>query len=145
FLRFGSIHRNTYFDSPRVLNQDLSLKGSPLVFLAGQMTGVEGYMESAAMGIMAALAVTTRISGRILSPPPADTATGALIRYITDDKNTNFQPMNINFGIMEPLDVPKKSRKLARLEKESLSFESWMKLSGISKDPFPKQATGNDT
>jgi len=132
FLRFGSIHRNTFFDSPRVLNEDFSIKGYPLVFLAGQVTGVEGYMESAATGIMAALAVLAKISGKAFSAPAADTAIGALINYITDEKNTNFQPMNINFGIMEPLDVPKKTRKQARLEKESLSFETWLKSPCVS-------------
>ncbi len=134
FLRFGSIHRNTFLDSPRVLNKNLSIKGLPLIFLAGQITGVEGYMESAAMGIMAAIALSAMLSGRAFSPPPADTAIGALIQHITDEENTNFQPMNINFGIMEPIDAPKKTRKLARLEKESRSFETWLRISGFSPD-----------
>jgi len=132
FLRFGSIHRNTFIDSPKVLNENLSIKGFPLIFLAGQITGVEGYMESAAMGIMAATALGAMLSGTAFFPPPADTAIGALVRYITDDKNMNFQPMNINLGIMEPIDAPKKARKLARLEKESRSFETWLRISGFS-------------
>ncbi|HHO76737.1 MAG TPA: methylenetetrahydrofolate--tRNA-(uracil(54)-C(5))-methyltransferase (FADH(2)-oxidizing) TrmFO [Deltaproteobacteria bacterium] len=132
YLRFGSIHRNTFFDSPKVLNKDLSIKGFPLVFLAGQVTGVEGYMESAAMGIVAALAALAKMSGRVFSPPGPDTATGALISYITDEHTTKFQPMNINFGIMEPLDAPKKLRQQARLEKESLSFETWLKSFDVS-------------
>lgn len=128
FERFGSIHRNTFLDSPRVLNKDLSIKGYPCTFLAGQITGVEGYMESAASGILAALSALAKISGEGFSPPGADTALGALVHYITDENAANFQPTNINFGIMESPDVHKKLRKQARLEQESRSFETWMIL-----------------
>ena len=126
FERFGSIHRNTFFDSPRVLNKDLSINGLPNTFLAGQITGVEGYMESAATGILAALSVLAKISGEDFYPPGADTAIGALVHYITDETNTKFQPTNINFGIMESPDVPKKIRKQVRLERASSSFAQWM-------------------
>jgi len=125
FERFGSIHRNTFFDSPRVLNQDLSIKGYPLTFLAGQITGVEGYMESAATGILSALSVLAKILGADFSPPGADTALGALVHYITDENTAGFQPTNINFGIMESLDVPKRLRKQARLDKAVSSFMKW--------------------
>jgi methylenetetrahydrofolate--tRNA-(uracil-5-)-methyltransferase len=126
FERFGSIHRNTFFDSPRVLNKDLSIKGYPCTFLAGQITGVEGYMESAATGILAALSALAKISATDFSPPGPDTAIGALVHYITDESAANFQPTNINFGIMESPDVPKKLRKQARLEMASRSFAQWM-------------------
>ena len=126
FERFGSIHRNTFFDSPRVLNKDLSIKGYPCTFLAGQITGVEGYMESAATGILAALSALAKISGESFYPPGADTAIGALVHYITDENAADFQPTNINFGIMESPDVPKKLRKQIRLETASHSFAQWM-------------------
>jgi methylenetetrahydrofolate--tRNA-(uracil-5-)-methyltransferase len=127
FERYGSIHRNTFFDSPRVLNEDLSIKGYPQTFLAGQVTGVEGYMESAATGILAALSLLAKASDDKFCAPPPDTAMGALVHYITDKTNTVFQPMNINFGIMELPEAPKKLRKQIRLEKESTSFERWFK------------------
>lgn len=127
FERFGSIHRNTFLDSPRVLNKDLSLKGYPLIFLAGQVTGVEGYMESAATGILAGLSLLAKTSGTGFLPPRADTAIGALIHYITDENTKDFQPMNVNFGIMESPDVPKKLRNQARVDREACSFQEWMK------------------
>lgn len=127
FLRHGSIHRNTYLDSPRVLEQDLSLKGSPALFLAGQITGVEGYMESAATGILAGVSLLARLKGRQFSPPGADTALGALIHYITDQNTAGFQPTNTNFGIMEQPDVPKKGRAEVRSERADLSFRQWLK------------------
>lgn len=127
FLRHGSIHRNTYLDSPRVLEQDLSLKGSPNLFLAGQITGVEGYMESSATGILAGVSLLARLKGRPFSPPRADTALGALIHYITDRNTADFQPTNTNFGIMEQPDVPKKGRAEVRSERAYLSFTQWLK------------------
>lgn len=131
FLRYGSIHRNTFFDSPRILNKDLTVKGQNNLFLAGQITGVEGYMESAAAGIMAALSMKARFSGQTLSPPGTDTAIGALIHHITDPEIKDFQPMNINFGIMDSPDVHKRIRKQARLEREASSFSAWLdSLSG---------------
>jgi methylenetetrahydrofolate--tRNA-(uracil-5-)-methyltransferase len=126
YLRCGSIHRNTFIDSPRVLSEDLSLKGNPNIFMAGQITGVEGYMESASMGIAAALSVLARLAGRDFVPPRADTAIGALLHYITQSATDRFQPTNINFGIMEEPDAPKKDRKQKRLENEERSFEMWM-------------------
>lgn len=133
FHRYGSIHRNTYFDSPRVLARDLSIRGYPNTFLAGQLTGVEGYLESASTGIFAGLSLLSRLEGKDLPLPPADTALGALVQYITEPREERFQPSNINFGIMEaPGDVPKKRRKEARLERESISFDTWFdSLSGL--------------
>ncbi|HNY65487.1 MAG TPA: methylenetetrahydrofolate--tRNA-(uracil(54)-C(5))-methyltransferase (FADH(2)-oxidizing) TrmFO [Deltaproteobacteria bacterium] len=126
YLRYGSIHRNTFLDSPRVLLPDLSLRGFPNTYAAGQITGVEGYMESASMGMAAAFSLLARLDGRDFVPPPADTAIGALIQYITQSAADVFQPTNINFGIMEEPDAPKKYRKQKRLEQESRSFERWM-------------------
>lgn len=134
FLRWGSIHRNTYLDSPRVLKGDLSMRGLPLTFLAGQITGVEGYLESASTGIYAALGLLARLRGKELPLPPADTALGALVQHVTGPCEGRFQPSNINFGIMKaPEDVPRKRRKEARMERESVSFEKWIEsLSGLT-------------
>jgi methylenetetrahydrofolate--tRNA-(uracil-5-)-methyltransferase len=127
YLRYGSIHRNTFIDSPLVLREDLSLRGHPNTYLAGQITGVEGYMESASMGIAAGLSLHAHLCGREFTPPPACTAIGALIHYITQSATDMFQPTNINFGIMEEPDAPKKYRKQRRLELEAQFFEMWMK------------------
>jgi len=103
FLRFGSIHRNTYLCSPKVLNPDLSLKGHPKVYLAGQITGVEGYLESSACGLMAGIFVLQRIKKERHSPPPVNTALGSLLKYIIASEPKNFQPTNIHFGLLDPL------------------------------------------
>lgn len=127
FFRYGSIHRNTFLDSPRVLKDDLSMREYPNVYLAGQITGVEGYVESAATGIVAGHSLLARLSHRDFTPPSADTAIGALLQYITRFTGDRFQPSNINFGIMEEPEAPKKYRKQVRLENESTSFDRWMK------------------
>jgi methylenetetrahydrofolate--tRNA-(uracil-5-)-methyltransferase len=135
FLRHGSVHRNTYLDSPRILDQDLSLKGCPSIFLAGQITGVEGYMESAATGILSGISMLARLKGSRFTPPAADTALGALIHYITDRNTVLFQPTNINFGIMEEINAPNKRRNEARSSRASSAFEVWKKsLEGILHD-----------
>ncbi|OPY75608.1 MAG: Methylenetetrahydrofolate--tRNA-(uracil-5-)-methyltransferase TrmFO [Syntrophorhabdus sp. PtaU1.Bin153] len=100
FLRYGSIHRNTYINSPAVLARDLRLSGNERIFLAGQITGVEGYVESAAMGLLAGISACASVRGHIFSPPPEDTFVGALLNYITTE-NKHFQPMNVNFGLLK--------------------------------------------
>jgi methylenetetrahydrofolate--tRNA-(uracil-5-)-methyltransferase len=102
FLRMGSIHRNTYVCGPRVLRADLSLKGHPRVYLAGQVTGVEGYLESAACGLLAGTFVWQRMRGLAHSAPPANTAMGALLRYVTASDEKNYQPQNANFSLFDP-------------------------------------------
>jgi methylenetetrahydrofolate--tRNA-(uracil-5-)-methyltransferase len=97
FLRLGSIHRNTYVCGPKVLRADLSLKGHPSVYLAGQITGVEGYLESAACGLLAAIFIEQRLKKAPHSAPPANTALGALLRYVTAQDEKNYQPQNANF------------------------------------------------
>jgi methylenetetrahydrofolate--tRNA-(uracil-5-)-methyltransferase len=101
FLRLGSIHRNTYVCGPKVLRPDLSLKGHPRVYLAGQITGVEGYLESAACGMMAAMFIEQRYQSLPHSAPPANTALGALLRHITAADTKNYQPANIHFGLFD--------------------------------------------
>jgi methylenetetrahydrofolate--tRNA-(uracil-5-)-methyltransferase len=124
-LRHGSIHRNTYLDSPRIIRKDLSLKECPDLFLAGQITGVEGYMESAATGILSGISLLARLKGKCFTPPGADTACGALIHFITDETAHPFQPTNINFGIMERVDAPKNKRNEIRSEQAARSFAQW--------------------
>ncbi|OGP88288.1 MAG: methylenetetrahydrofolate--tRNA-(uracil(54)-C(5))-methyltransferase (FADH(2)-oxidizing) TrmFO [Deltaproteobacteria bacterium RBG_19FT_COMBO_43_11] len=115
FIRYGSVHRNTYIHSPALLKPSLQLKNNPNVFFAGQITGVEGYMESTAMGLIAGLNVANIIEGKQLQPPPSATAIGSLISYITSPAAAdNFQPMNINFGLLELLPL-KKSKKKDRI------------------------------
>jgi methylenetetrahydrofolate--tRNA-(uracil-5-)-methyltransferase len=112
FMRYGSIHRNTYINSPKLLRPTLQLKGKELILFAGQIVGVEGYAESAAMGLLAGINAS-RVSMEA-SPivPPAETSMGALIRYITDESIKEFQPMNINFGLFPSInDVPKSKKK----------------------------------
>ena len=104
FLRYGVMHRNTFIDSPRLLNGDFSLRSNPLIFLGGQITGVEGYMESAASGLMAGINLARRLVGQETVVLPQDTMIGALSRYISDESVKNFQPMGANFGVLPPLE-----------------------------------------
>jgi methylenetetrahydrofolate--tRNA-(uracil-5-)-methyltransferase len=103
FVRWGSVHRNSFVDSPRLLEGSLQLKGHPHLLVAGQITGVEGYMESAAMGIVAGVNAFRQSVGIAPVVPPPTTAMGALINYITRSEQIPFQPMNVNFGLFPPL------------------------------------------
>ena len=112
FARMGSIHRNTYINSPALLQTSLQLKTNPQIFFAGQITGVEGYMESTAMGLLAGLNAAFVLEGKQLKLPPPATAIGALLHYITSPESaSNFQPMNINFGILEHLPIKRMKKK----------------------------------
>ncbi|HOJ52332.1 MAG TPA: methylenetetrahydrofolate--tRNA-(uracil(54)-C(5))-methyltransferase (FADH(2)-oxidizing) TrmFO [Syntrophales bacterium] len=103
FARYGSIHRNTFVNSPALLNPALELRDHAGLFLAGQITGVEGYIESAAMGLLAGLAVACYLRKKEFLPPPPTTAIGALLTHITTAPKKDFQPMNVNFGLFPPL------------------------------------------
>jgi methylenetetrahydrofolate--tRNA-(uracil-5-)-methyltransferase len=102
FLRLGSIHRNTYVCGPRVLRPDLSLKGHPTVYLAGQITGVEGYLESSACGLLAGIFIEQRVKGLPHRSPPANTALGALLRHVTSSDPKGYSPQNANFSLYDP-------------------------------------------
>ncbi|MGK5085437.1 methylenetetrahydrofolate--tRNA-(uracil(54)-C(5))-methyltransferase (FADH(2)-oxidizing) TrmFO [Bdellovibrionota bacterium FG-1] len=102
FLRLGSIHRNTYVCGPKVLRPDLSIKGHPKTYLGGQITGVEGYLESAACGMLAAMFIEQRIHGAPHEAPPANTALGALLRHVTGSDPKHYQPANMHFGLFDP-------------------------------------------
>lgn len=130
FVRYGSIHRNSYIDAPRLLGPELELRQRPSVRLAGQITGVEGYIESTAMGLVAAKLMAARLLGRAAVPPPADTAMGALYHHITRPRAPKepFVPMNINYGLMPPLTSGrhnKSDRRRALAARAQASFETW--------------------
>ncbi len=110
FLRYGVMHRNTYINSPENLNADFSLKTRPTVFFAGQITGVEGYVESAASGILSAVHAYNSLCGKEVVIPPETTVCGALSRHISSP-NKDFQPMNANFGILPPLEKYVRDKK----------------------------------
>jgi methylenetetrahydrofolate--tRNA-(uracil-5-)-methyltransferase len=111
FVRFGSLHRNTFIDAPRHLMPTLQWRGRPSLFFAGQITGVEGYIESAASGLLAGVNAARLIHGKEPVAPPATTALGALLVYITDPARKDFQPMNANFGVIPALEARIKGRE----------------------------------
>ena len=126
FLRLGSMHRNTYVNAPVVLSSRLELKSRPGLFLAGQITGVEGYLESAATGLWLGMLLGHESRGLNLSRPPIDTALGALLHHLKKEEK-NFQPSNVNFGLFPPLKVraKKSRRKELHGERAVRSFEKW--------------------
>jgi methylenetetrahydrofolate--tRNA-(uracil-5-)-methyltransferase len=112
FARLGGIHRNTFLNSPRYLDAQMRLKSRPHIRFAGQITGVEGYVESAAMGLLAGRLAVAEITGQALEAPPPETAMGALVHHITGGADAkSFQPMNVNFGLFPPLDAARGGRK----------------------------------
>jgi len=129
FCRYGSMHRNTFINSPILLDNSLQWKGKSGLFLAGQITGVEGYVESAATGLLAGINAARLLQGKGLEPPPADTALGALVHYITEADPDHFQPMNINFGLLPPLGgekkIPFKERRKRYWLRSVVAVEQW--------------------
>ena len=127
FARLGSIHRNTFIDAPRLLEESLQLKHHPALFFAGQITGVEGYMESTAMGLLSGINAYRYAKGRTTVVPPFTTAMGALVHYITHSLTVPFQPMNINFGLFPPISGRNKGRgRRILLAKRALKeMEEW--------------------
>ena len=123
FLRYGVMHRNTYLDSPRLLDRYYRLKSAPRIAFAGQMTGVEGYVESCASGFLVGVELARRLQGKAPIDFPQETAIGALGLYVSNPSVGVFQPMNINFGIIPPLDhrVKGKRNKNAELSQRSLA------------------------
>jgi len=126
FIRYGVIHRNTYVQSPQLLNDTLQMRSYPNVFFAGQITGVEGYVESAATGILAGRNAARLVQGRPLLRLPPTTMLGALVDYVAHYDGKDFQPMNANWGIVPPLpdkirDKKEKNRLLAERGLEALS------------------------
>lgn len=128
FVRLGSVHRNTFLNSPLLLSPSLELRKKPGLFFAGQLTGVEGYVESAAMGIVAGINAARRILGKNDVVPPATTTIGALVRHITTADPCNFQPMNVNFGILpSPREKGDRRGKRLRMAQRALrDMREWM-------------------
>ncbi len=127
YARFGSLHRNTFINSPSLLLRTLQLQQEPRIFFAGQITGVEGYMESTAAGLVAGLQAARYSTGQLPLTPPPTTVTGALLGCITDKAAADFQPMNANFGILPPLEkkVPKSQRKELLARRALQDIKSW--------------------
>lgn len=112
FARYGSVHRNTYLNAPRHLGPDLRLRERPWIFVAGQMAGVEGYVESSALGYLAGVNAAAAARGAAAPPPPATTAHGALLRYLSEADPRRFQPMNVNYGLFPPVEgLPRRTKK----------------------------------
>ncbi|MDO5675812.1 MAG: methylenetetrahydrofolate--tRNA-(uracil(54)-C(5))-methyltransferase (FADH(2)-oxidizing) TrmFO [bacterium] len=127
FLRLGSIHRNTFLCAPAVLRQDLSLQQALNIHVAGQLSGVEGYVESAAAGLLAGIHVSRKVLGLPVSLPPAESAHAALMRHLTQSDPAHFQPSNINFSLFVPLEgrIPKKQRAALRAEAALQAIDQW--------------------
>jgi len=125
FLRYGSIHRNTFINSPLFIDGALSFRERPDIFIAGQLSGVEGYLESTAMGLVAGINAARRVLGFPPVPVPGTTAHGALVRYITESDPEHFQPSNINLGLFPPLEKRVKDRKLKRRLVAERALADW--------------------
>ena len=130
FLRFGSIHRNTYIDSPRLLGPHLELRSRPDLYFGGLLTGVEGYIESCAMGLLAARFLAGRLAGRQVTPPPPTTALGGLYHHVTHPREVGqvFAPTNINYGLLPRLKVRvrKRERRALLAERARLDLSEWL-------------------
>lgn len=114
FVKFGVMHRNSFICAPKHLNSDFSLKGNPLVFIAGQLSGVEGYMESTMSGLIAAISMAEKLDGKSLAILPKTTIMGAITNYLVSADENSFQPMNANFGLLPQLDVKIKDKSLKK-------------------------------
>ncbi len=130
FVKYGVMHRNTYINAPTSLNRDLSLKKYPNIYIAGQLSGVEGYMESCISGLVVALNIANKLKNQLPIQFPTYTMLGALISYITNPANKSFQPMNANFGILDPLEEKIRDKKL----KKNIQAEKSLKFYKDNKE-----------
>jgi methylenetetrahydrofolate--tRNA-(uracil-5-)-methyltransferase len=135
FLRFGQMHRNTYINAPRLLAADLSLRVAPEVFIAGQLSGVEGYVESIATGWLAGVAIAHRARGEDFSPPPRTTALGSLVHYLAHADPHDYQPANISFDLLPPIeDLPRAAardrtaRRTRQCERALADVKKWLEV-----------------
>jgi methylenetetrahydrofolate--tRNA-(uracil-5-)-methyltransferase len=139
FLKLGSIHRNLYINSPKCLNKDLSSKNDPLLFFAGQITGVEGYFESTCTGLMVARFIEQKLKGLELNPPPRASAFGSLLEAITDpERADHFQPTNMNFSMFPVLENPPKDKALKKqlqVERARAALAKWVLPHVFIKEP----------
>ncbi|MBR5705278.1 MAG: methylenetetrahydrofolate--tRNA-(uracil(54)-C(5))-methyltransferase (FADH(2)-oxidizing) TrmFO, partial [Deltaproteobacteria bacterium] len=129
FARLGSMHRNTFVNAPRCLRKDQRFVSDGRIYCAGQLSGVEGYVESAASGFLAGLAAACEQKGIAYAPPPATTALGALLAHLTESDPQNFQPSNVNYGLFEPLEAPRprgrSNQRLAMAERALRDVALW--------------------
>ena len=130
-VRYGVMHRNTFINSPKVLKASLQTRKRENLFFAGQLTGTEGYTESIATGLLAGINMARLINGEPLLILPKETILGALTQYISDENHEKFQPINSNWGIIAPVEMPKKERKNKKLKAELLTARSVEYLKGL--------------
>ncbi|MFQ5514328.1 MAG: methylenetetrahydrofolate--tRNA-(uracil(54)-C(5))-methyltransferase (FADH(2)-oxidizing) TrmFO [Myxococcota bacterium] len=140
FARFGSVHRNTFIRSPALLDAGLEHRQRPRLFFAGQIAGVEGYVESAALGLVVGVHVANRVRGRMAPPPPPTTALGSLLRHLREADPRRFQPMNINYGLLPPLEhagrrTPRRDRNLAMSQRALRDLEAYREALRALGDP----------
>lgn len=147
FLRYGSVHRNTFLDSPRLLDAGMALRTLPQLRFAGQITGVEGYVESSASGLWVALHLDAALRGRELPLPPSTTSLGAMLHHVLDTSVPEFQPSNVHFGLFAPLIRPegakkqgKADRKAAMAERARPELADWAAENGLAVGPAPTAA-----
>jgi len=127
FVRYGVIHRNTYVEAPKVLDPILQMTDVPNLFITGQLTGVEGYVESAAMGILTGLHVARLLNGQSIEHAPRSTAYGSLMAHLADDTPREFAPMNINWGLFPEIDLKDKSlRREQKLQAAKVGLDDWL-------------------
>ena len=146
FVRLGSLHRNTFVNSPRLLLPTLQLRARRATFIAGQLVGVEGYVESAASGLLAAINVSRMLRDLAGSVPPATTALGSLLHYITEPRRRDFQPMNANYGLFPAIEGRERGleKRRALAARAARDLEAWMTTQGINVDlSDPAGAAGN--
>jgi methylenetetrahydrofolate--tRNA-(uracil-5-)-methyltransferase len=141
FLRYGSIHRNSYLNSPAALSAHLSVRDDPAILFAGQITGVEGYTESSATGLLAGINLARILSGDDPVVPPPTTMLGALYRYMREADPRHFQPMNANFGLLD--DLPEKIRDKRRkremfAERALADMQSWIEANAVLGAPIAR-------
>jgi methylenetetrahydrofolate--tRNA-(uracil-5-)-methyltransferase len=136
YLRYGSIHRNSYLNSPASLGRGLTAKDDDQLFFAGQITGVEGYTESLGTGLMAGINLSRRLQGLPIAVPPPTTMLGGLYRYLAEADPAHFQPMNANFGLLDPLPgrVKKDRKKELLVERAQADFGAWLEESGVLQE-----------
>jgi len=142
FARLGGIHRNSFINSPRLLDRELRLKSKPNIRFAGQITGCEGYVESAAVGILAARFAIAELRGETLPPPPLETALGAILNHITGGADAEtYQPMNVNFGLMPPIEgrSKKADRKKAYTDRARAALAQWVAAIPLHEDSSRKE------
>jgi len=145
FARLGGLHRNTFINAPQLLDRTLRLRRAPHIRFAGQITGCEGYVESAAIGLLAGRFAAAEIGGTMLDPPPPETALGALLGHVTGGADAElYQPMNVNFGLFPPIEgrSRKADRKALYTSRAREALEQWVAADQPAPEPAPLSTAG---